>query len=64
MNQINLKTEINAEELVSLIWEKKQFATTLLKNSIGKSESGEFQARVILDTVDFCLQKILELQAK
>jgi len=61
---MELKKEISAEELVKAIWTKKQFGINLLKNSMEQNkEEGQFQARIIIDTVDFCLQKILELQA-
>jgi len=65
MTQITLKEEINAKTLISLIWEKKEFGKRLLRNSLrDNNKDGEFEARVILDSVDFCLQKILELQAR
>ena len=60
---MELRENINASKLVSLIWKKKEFAMRLLENSIrDNKQEGQFEARVILKTIDFCLEKILELQ--
>jgi hypothetical protein len=65
MKNIVLKESINAKKLVSLIWKKKEFAKRLLANSLkDNKKDGEFEARIILNTVDFCLEQILKLQSE
>jgi len=62
---MELKEKVNVKELVKEIWKIKQFGIDLLANSIKQNkESGKFEGRVIIRTVDFCLQRILELQVK